>query len=276
MNLQEVIAEIKKQRGYAQDTLSDANPKTINARKGRKEIAKNKLDELFFEFRKQVLSSIVPVVVIGKEAKKFLDIAKEETGLEYLDANVLYSSLASKLDQKVLARGKESSAFVLEVSSNYLEDTATEIGIASYPRLLYKNKYEGFVKNQEEATLLIKRAMLEQIGPEMNALFILDHAARLAFKDIDSKMFPVGVAVESEQDVNNVVTSLQKTGNNVLIISLDENIEGTVSVSGEINSESVLEALKQVRSDLKNKDTNTKTKAKANKKNKEKSKNEQQ
>lgn len=252
MNLQDVIAEIKKQRSYQEADLSKVNPKTINSLRGRKESATAKLDELFFNYRKLVMPNILPILVLGEGSDEFLAIAKEETDLHSLGSNELYKKLASKIDQTILSKGRESSAFVIEVASNVLEQTAQEMGIASYPRMIYKSKYEGVVKTTQDAENLIRRVIVEDVGTEMATLFVLDHAARLSFKDVDTLNQPIGISVKTQEDLEHMKNALSKLGNKFVVITLGKELSNLGDVNVEsIDKDSVLSALKETKNSVK-------------------------
>lgn len=247
MQLKQVIEEVKRQRKFLNQDTDNAPAATRNALEGRKKMAKRNIDELFFHYRKAVLPSITPIIVTGSKAEEFAVIAKKETELDYLSSDALYEKISQKLDPKMLGKGKESSAYVLEVAGRYLEETATEMGVASYPQLVYRQAYAGKIASQQEAKELIKRAMRDQVGAEMATLFLLDHASRLAFEDIDSKFHPVTVVAKSQADVEDVVKSLNIYKNlGVIVVAGDSEFQSDLS-DKEVTEKTVLSVLKQVK-----------------------------
>lgn len=247
----ELIEEIKQQRKFASDNLSDATPQTMNSRIGRKRHAAMRLDELFFEYRKLFRDRVFAIIAIGEQVEEFEKISSSIAGLISLEYDSLFNQIASKIDKRLLEKG-ESSGYVLEVASRYLEDTALELGVMSYNQIIYKDKYSGKISTTEEAAELIKRAINEQVGEDLAALFVVDHAIRLAFElDLESKTHPILVKVKNEKDLQSLLLGLKKLGNRSMVVSAGNSPVEAEFKTEEVSEKTVLETLKKIKKKLK-------------------------
>jgi hypothetical protein len=249
MKFEQIVEEIKRQRQYASDDLSDATPQTLTSRKSRKEIANLRLEDLYFNYRQEMRSRFLVVLVVGGKIDEFeAAVSGTDAKMDSLEGEALYSNLASKLDIRLLERG-ENAAYVLDVASRYLEEIASEIGVASYGQIIYKNKYQGRVDSKDKAKELIQQAVKEQVGSDMNSLFLLDTASRLAFSnDFGGKLFPVMIKVRSEENLKDLSSSLSSLGNKVIVLATDDSLDVPNSIKVEgLDEKSVLSALKKVK-----------------------------
>lgn len=246
-----LIEEIKRQRKFAADTLEDATPQTINSRKSRKQNAALRLQDLFFDYRQAVRPKVFAIVVIGSGADEFEKISSSIAGLQGLDSDALYEHLVSKIDERLLARGEQNS-YLIEVASRYLEDAAQELGVRSYPQLIYNQRYDGRTSTREEAIKLVKRVITEQVGSEMSALFLIDHAVRIAYQhDIDAKVHPLLVKVKDEKSLQSLLSGLKSLGNKSIVVSAGESSANVEMKLDEVNEKSVLDILKKIKKKIK-------------------------
>lgn len=250
MSFEKIIEEIKKQKKFALEDLTDVPRLMLNSKKSRKEVAKLRLSDLFFDYRKHMNNRLLAIVVAGSRANEFqAAVDQTEAKMPSFDGDSLYAFLASKLDSRMLQRG-ENANYVLDVVSRLLEDTASEIGIGSYNQMIYKNKYPAKIKSAQEAQDFIKEVMREQVGPEMNTFFLLDKAARLAFEEeFEGKFYPVMIKASDEQNLKDLYSSLSSLGNRVIVVSTDEGLAKDLNpiLAEEITEKSVMSVLKKVK-----------------------------
>ncbi len=249
--MESLIEEIKRQRKFAADDLSDATPKTINSRRGRKQNASLRLQDLFFEYRNQTRSKVFIIAVVGDNLDEFEKISSSMAGLQALESDALYTQLVSKMDDKLLSRG-ENNSYVIEVASRYLEDAAQELGIKSYKQIIFNQKYEGKTSSKEQALVLVKKIVNEQVGEEISSLFIVDHAVRLAFEhDLEAKVHPILVKVRDEKNLQSLMSGLKILGNKSIVVSAGQSsVEAEIKIE-DVSEKSVLETLKKIKKKLK-------------------------
>lgn len=254
MKFEELVEEIKKQRKFAEDTLSDVTPATARPRSERKKAAKLKLEDLFFKYRQEVRNRILPILVIGEEAQEFAKIAKEsKANTGSFRADALYEAITSAIDSKRLARG-ENAAYIVETATAVLAELAIEAGIASYKMPVYLSKYQEKINSRQKAKMLITRLLNEQVGSEINLFYILDKAARLAYEEgFSGSLYPILLTAENEEVVPELKKSFTILKLPSIVVSVGKTkIEDSINVK-KVDEESVLETLKKLKIKLKKK-----------------------
>lgn len=253
MNLKQLTEEIKRQKQYASDDLKDANPRTIKNRIGRKNTAKLKIQDLFFEYRQLLRSKVYAIAVVGDNIAQLEAIARENyTAFDVLEESAFYKHLVSLVDKNTVQNG-ERNKYLVDVLSRILETTAQEIGIRSYVMPIYKSNYEGKSKGAQEIEAFFRRVVQDQVGEEMSAYFLLDKAARLAFDRVhDEPILPILVKVDSLNNLQGLVSSLAKAKTPVTIIDTGsaEEVAGAVKLEG-LDEESVQKAFNSIFKNIK-------------------------
>ena len=248
MNFKQLTEEIKKQKQYASDDLRDANPQTLRNRIGRKNTAKLKIRDLFFEYRQILRSKVFAIAVVGENIAQFEAIAKENyTAFDILEEGDFYKHLVSLVDKNTIEKG-ETNKYLVDVMSRVLELTAQEIGIRSYTMPIYKDKFQGRSKGAQEIEDLFRRVIQDQVGDEMSAYFLLDKAARLAFDRVhEDPILPILIKVNSVNNLQGLISSLSKAKTPVTIIDTGSSEEVTGAVKLEsVDEESVQKAFNSI------------------------------
>jgi predicted DsbA family dithiol-disulfide isomerase len=238
MNLETLVKEIEKNKKYANEVIEGGNPATLNTRLGRKKAAKSRLEELYTEYRLSVKDHLVFIVPVGKDAEEITKLA-EEGGTSIANADSFYEDLANRIPP-ILYNGKQTQASLIDVFSRHLEDKAMEIGVRSYPMVIYNRKYARKVQGKEDLVSLIKKIINEDVGSEMVAAQILDEVAKSAMKDSFSKgKLPVVVSVKDQSIVEHIVNGLKTISPNVFMVGSGKTGRGKKSDGGVIGLKSI-------------------------------------
>ena len=256
MNLESLVKEIEKNKKYAEEVIDGGNPATLNTRLGRKKAAKYRLEELYVQYRLDIKSHLVFIVPVGKDAEAISKLA-EESGTIVSNADSFYEDLANRIPT-VLYNGKQTQSSLIDVFSRHLEDKANEIGVRSYPMVVYSRKYAKKIKSKEELLELIKKIINEDVGSEIVAMQILDEVAQIAMKDSFSKgKLPVVVSLNDQDLVEEIVKGLKTLSPNVFMVGSsgktgrgkksNGNVIGLKSIDAEGLEEAFAEIKKQVR-----------------------------
>lgn len=256
MSLESLVKEIEKNKKYADEVIEGGNPATLNTRLGRKKSAKNRLEELYTQYRLDVRDHLVFIVPVGKEAEEIAALA-EQGGTLVSSADSFYEDLANRIPP-VLYNGKQTQSSLVDVFTRHLEDKANEIGVRSYPMVVYSRKYARKIKGKEELLDLIKKIINEDVGSEIVATQILDEVAKVAMKDNFSKgKLPVVVSLKDQDLVEEIVKGLKTLSSNVFMVGSggktgrgkksNSNVIGLKSVDAEGLDEAFAEIKKQVR-----------------------------
>lgn len=249
--MQDLIEEIKRQRKFAADTLEDATPQTIKARKDRKRNAALRLQDLFFDYRQQIRPKVFIIAAIGDGIDEFEKLSTDIAGLQGLESDAFYHHLVSKIDDRLLD-GRTQNSYIIDVVSRILEEVVSDLGVVSYNQIFFNQKYDGKISSREDVLKLVKRVIDEQVGEEMASLFIIDKAVRYAFEhELEAKVHPFLVKVRNEKNLQSLLSGLKTLGNKSIVVSVGKSpVEGELKV-GEVNEKTVLDALKKIKKKIK-------------------------
>jgi hypothetical protein len=204
--------------------------------------------ELESQYRISVRDRLFVIVAVGENANEFAKVAKNsDAKLDSVDSDLLYSTIVERLDSRVFA-GSSNAPSILDASSRILEDIALDIGVKSYNMINMQQKYLARISNKPQARELVKKAIIEQVGEEMNGHFILDTAARFAYSEgFDGKLFPILITANDTKTLDEVNKAMSLLNTKTTVISLtNEEIKNSIKVK-EVSEESVIEALKKVK-----------------------------
>jgi hypothetical protein len=195
------------------------------------------------------------VVAYGSGAKTFANSAQQIAQMDQIDGQAFYNDLINRVDPSYYS-GKQSSRAVLEVLGRHLEEIVSTLGVASYPQLVYKNKYDEKIKNKKDLLNFAQKVINIEVGPEMSALYLTAMAAKKALDEsFTDNFYPIVLSLEDEDSAKDIVGGLQKLTNKVYPVAADVQvpsnlIKGSYKVDSN-EEESVTAVLKKIRSSIK-------------------------
>jgi hypothetical protein len=248
VNLEQLAQEIQKNRALAEEEIDEkGNPATLKSRIARKRAAQSRLEPLYVQYKSELRPRTLFVLAVGDKKDEFASVAASQ-GVDVQNIDVFYEDLVSRLNP-ALYSGRESVTVLFDVLGRILEEKAIELNIASYPQLVFKQKYATTIKSKEDALAVIKKAVNEQVGPEMAALDVLERAARNASKqNFSDSTYGVIVTLSDESIAASIVEGLQKISQKtaLVIAGTSETSEKAVAKVSEVNEDSVVQALMKV------------------------------
>lgn len=207
MSLQSLIKEIKLQKEYAKLDPYVGDPALIRDRAGRKRNAAGVLEALYPQYKREMLSRLGFIVVVGSQAKQALETAP---GVVKYSADSFFSELVSGVDKSLLT-GRESPATLIDMLSYSLDGMARQMDLLSYNQMIYNVKYSGVINSQEGLAALAKQIIFDQVGSEIVGYHALEVAAREAFQEeYEGSVLPVMVSVEDAGMFEQVLSGLKK------------------------------------------------------------------
>ena len=256
MNLKELGKEIK-----AQQKIADSDPGTdINTRRmrlGNITQAKEKLQSLKLEYRKQVLSSAVFIVATGSDAKKYASIAEKSGGCFSVNAEDFYKDMIKDVPEALYVE-KQASGNLLEHISNNLEDRARSLDIVSYPGIVMESKYKKLLKNEKDLLALTKTLINEKVGSEIVGIDAADRISAKLLKSKNSgKVVPIVLQVNDTSIAEELAKGLKRSlTRKTFIVSAGADLEeGIKNISfetmSEANEETVENSLLKINKELK-------------------------
>ena len=181
MSLTTILKEMETARPNAEMDVQLGSPNTYRGRLGLKNAATETLKRLTDQYRDELMKSTVFIVVTGAAKDEFANLASADTfGCFSTDPEHFYKDLATRVDPAKKLYGRESVQGLFNIAGNVLYDKAMELGLDSYNMLSFSDKYNSAVNNVDDFTQLIKRAINDQVGPEIvgiNAVHLVTQEA---------------------------------------------------------------------------------------------------
>ena len=206
-NMQQIVEEIKKTKAIAEEKLEqDA---TYRVKYGRQVQAKERLRELWFEYRKEVLENSVFILVAGDKSEKFANVATKEFQCYGVNAEDLYKDLLRQIPSKVYMNQIGSRSFFEHIQGR-LGERARELEIVSMKPVIFNQKYKKMVESEDDALSMLKQAINDQVGAELAALDAID---KVAFESVNSeingKVVPIVLYSTDESLVKDIARDLK-------------------------------------------------------------------
>lgn len=251
-SIKELMSTIKAKKDLATQ-VPEENAASYRVKLGKIKRAKEDLNDLYLQYRKEVQQRASLILVTGKKAKTFAKNAHDDFGCFSYNIDDFYEMLISDISPR-LYENKSTNSALFDMVNNKLAERADQIEIISLPSLIFQSKYKTTTKNKKEFIELIKKAFNSAVGIEVPILDVIDKTAKEAVnEEFDQKVVPIVVQVpenmvkETFDKASNVIT-------NVFMVSTDGASEETVKHSfhtvKSATKKQVEEALMKIRERL--------------------------
>jgi hypothetical protein len=242
MDLKVLVKEVKALKVLASQDPG-AHPQTHAVKLGKIRRAKEDLKERFNSYKNEVSRRIVFILVSGPGAEAFRDIAtNEDFGCFSADPEGIYKDVVKNINPR-LYENHPFSPDVLNTVSNYFQDVADEIGLMSYPMMVFKNSYAKTIKSKDDLIQSVKRAVNEDVGSEVVGHYIIQKVTEQALSEnFAGKIVPVVVYSADEDLISDLNKNLRRISRNVFPLDIPEGADAAL----------VEKELKTVRKAMKN------------------------
>jgi len=237
-----LIKDINKNRLAANADISDSDPRTYTTKLGKKKRAKQNLDDLYLEYREQVKNRAVFILTKGAQSESFIDVATgEDFGCFEVEADILYNQILLKVDKRYYD-DQTSSPALFDLLMSSFNDICNDIGIISYPAVLFEKKYSRRLKNKEDLLQLTKEAFNDKVGSDLVGLYAIDKVARKAVNEgYEGTTIPIIIHSSDKKLIDELEKSLTNINKNVF----------KVSASKKFTAEGVGKQLVKIKNSLK-------------------------
>lgn len=252
MSLNHTLSEIANYKVQAEADVDMGHPSTYSGRLGLKKAAIEKLKQLRLEYRNKLMSSVAFILVSGPNKDAFQEVATSDAfGCFASDPDSMFKEIAGKVNPTLF--GRESTRHLFNVVSNLLEDKCLELDIDSYPMVLFNDKYNQPSTTVEEFSLIVRNAIVDQVGSELvgiNALHSIVDAA--IAKNHDSQVTPILLTTSDEKFAFDLNKNLKRLTNKVFLVVVGKaskelsKADGAILVK-DVNEDSVGRALSTIR-----------------------------
>lgn len=256
MSLSQVLTEIKSLKQFAEEDVQSGPLETLNARRGRKNQAIERLKLLKREYSKDLLRSAIFIVSSGAGRESFAQLAVEKYGCFSTEADTFYSDLSNRVPP-ALYMGKEGVSNIFDVLGRHLEDKMGELDIREYNQLLFKADYAGTLTSPEQFKKLVTRAVNKQIGAEIAGIQAVASLVDEAIEREHAKpTTPIILSTDDEQLALELLKDLERLTPRVFLAITGKSTKALKSVDGaliirEATEETVESALTEIRKNLK-------------------------
>lgn len=248
MSLATILDEINQQKEIAQQDLNVISPKALPYKKGQVNSAKQKLENLYVDYKNEVLKNAVFILVTGDQSEVFATIAEEKFKCFSVDAKTMFKEMVTKVSPQ-LYKNKKINAFVFETLGNLLEDKMKMLDVKSYNQLIFDSKYSLVVKDEEEMLDVVSLAVTDIVGSEVVGLDALERVTQKAVdKNYKSKIVPILVHNKDEAFISLITDGLKKLNPRVIKVAagkVQTDLKTKISLE-EVDEKNVEETLKTI------------------------------
>lgn len=210
MSLSKIVEEIKTLKPFADEDV-DAGPyTTMNARRGRKNQAIERLKQLKRQYRTELLESAAFVIVTGSAREAFTSAAVEGSKFFSANPNDFYEDLAGRIPE-VLYKGKGTPTDLFDILGRHLYDKTMELDLSEYNQLVFRQSYRATIGSKEDLVSLIRTAINDQMGAEVVGIqavtSLVDQAIALGH---NKKVTPIILSTDDEKLALDLEGTLRK------------------------------------------------------------------
>lgn len=194
--------------------------------------------------------SSVLVIVNGSEAESFANLSREEFGCFVVNAEDLYKEVASSVNDAYLGQG--SSQTIINIMQAKLETLAYDIGVQAMPYMIQKQEDMIEIKTRKDIENLAKKMINEQIGVEVNSLYLARKASELAYdSDFKGKTLPIVVVTEDTNLATQLLNNSQRViSSSFLVTAGESNLESNLKLK-EVDAKKVEKVLLAIKKNAK-------------------------
>jgi hypothetical protein len=248
MSLSTILEKINEQKVIAEQDLNAVNPLVLSYKKGQVNSAKTKLEDLYVDYKNELLKNSVFILVTGDQSAEFASVAEEKFKCFSVDAKSMFKDILKQLSPD-LYKNKKINASVFGVLGNLLEDRMKHLDVGSYNQLLFNTKYSKIVKNEEEMLNVIADSVCDIIGSEVVGLEALEQVTKKAVnKNYKSRIVPIILYDNDENFVSFISEGLRKINPRVIKVGAGElktELKTKIKLE-EVNEKTIEEALKTI------------------------------
>jgi hypothetical protein len=210
----ENLVELSKER-------PGADPRTFTVRQGKIKRAQQELEDMYGTYRSLVYQKSIAILSLGPEAESFNDIADKEFGCYRVNGMGLFEEIADKID-KVHYTDIAATSNLFAMIVDLFQESADEIGISSYPQIVFNKKYSKRLSGREDLINLMANVFFESVGPEIVGHYAITKASKAAFNDdFSGKVVPIVLTIR-EDLANKLQDSLESIGMKVFVVVSDK------------------------------------------------------
>ena len=248
MNLSSILDQINELKTVTQQDLNGVYPRALTYKKGQINSAKTRLENLYVDYKNELLKSSVFILVTGDRSDTFSSIAQEKFKCFSLDSKVMFKEILQKINP-ILYKNKKINSSIFQVIDNILEDKMKLLDVSSYNQLMFDTRYSKVVKDEKEMLDVIADAVSDIVGSEVVGLDALERISKEAIdKNYKSRIVPVLIHDTDEEFIAKISDGLKKINPKVVTVVAGNTVKNLTHKLKleEIDEKSVEETLKTI------------------------------
>lgn len=248
MSLATILDQINQQKEIAQQDLNVISSRALPYKKGQITSAKQKLEDLYVDYKNEVLKSAVFILATGDQSETFASIAEEKFKCFSVNGKTMFREILEKVNPQ-LYKNKKINAFVFEALGNLLEDKMKLLDVKAYNQLIFDTKYSRVVKDETEMLDVVASAVTDIVGSEVVGLDALERVTQKAVsRNYKSKIVPILIYSTDENFIASITDGLKRLNPKVVRISAgktETDLKVKISLE-EVDEKNVEETLKTI------------------------------
>jgi hypothetical protein len=248
MSLSAILDQINQQKEIAQQDLDVVNPRALTYKKGQINSAKQKLENLYVDYKNELLKNAVFILVTGDQSESFASIAEDKFKCFSADGKAMFKEIVDKISPE-LYRNKKINSFTFEVIGNILEDKMKTLDINAYNQLIFDTKYSRVIKDKSEMLDTVTSAVVDIVGSEVVGLDALERITEKAVnKNYKSKIVPILIQSQDESFIVSITEGLKRLNPRVVKVlagKTETDLKTKISLE-EVDEKNVEETLKTI------------------------------
>ena len=181
MSLEAVVKEIKQNNKFANEKIDmeKCNPSTITGRLARQRSAKERLKQLYVQYKSELKKQCFFVVVSGEGAMEFASAVSQipDTEFAFSNTDTFYEDLTNRIDSK-LYKNPIRSGYIMDVMGRHFEDMAKDMDIVQFNQIISSSKFDTTISNRDDVLKLVKKVTNEILGAEVAGLHVFEKIAK--------------------------------------------------------------------------------------------------
>jgi hypothetical protein len=220
MELKQILANKESLRAISSQP-SGTDPRTRSVRDGKIKKAKQDLSDMYDLYRQNVYQKSIVVISLGEFSESFNEIADKDFGCYRVNGMGIFEEIADKID-KAHYQNLAATSNLFEIVSNLFEEVAGDIGITSYPMMVFNKKYTKRLTDKQSLVNLMADVFFETLGPEIVGHYAVTKASKTAFEDeFTGKVVPIVLSIR-EDLADDLKKSLESIGMKVFVVLSDK------------------------------------------------------
>jgi hypothetical protein len=248
-SLKDIMEDIQKTKKIAElKPSTDVNVRRMQT--GNIMQAKEKLKDLYMQYRKSVLANAVFMVAVGSLSSKLAKKSKKDFGTYSFSAEEMISSIVDQIPKPLYENKLGSRALFDHVMARF-EERAMQIDIIGYTPILFKQEYKKIIKDKKELIDMLKDAFAKTVGLEVIGLDAIEKTSSIAVEEkFEGKVVPILLNTEDEEYALKLIKDLSRLSPKVILIkagktSSEYDTQFTIDTINDKNLKNLFLAIKE-------------------------------